>query len=180
MGGIIYKKAITNNELHQILELQHRNIPTSISKEEKQNEGFVTVHHDFETLKTMNDACAHSIAIHNNEVIGYALSMVKDFKDAIAVLKPMFQEIEISIKPMVRYIVMGQVCVDKPYRKQGIFRGLYEFMRLNLKPDFDFVITEVDAKNTRSLNAHYAIGFKVLKTYISNNQKWVLLSWSWR
>jgi len=35
MDGIIYKKTIINNELHQVLELQKRNIPTSITKEIK-------------------------------------------------------------------------------------------------------------------------------------------------
>lgn len=178
--GIIYKKAVSDEELYQILELQRRNIPISISEEEKQKEGFVTVSHDFETLKSMNNVCAHSLAIYNNRVVGYALSMVKEFKDTIAVLKPMFQEIETTIEPTVSYITMGQICVDKPYRKQGVFRGLYAYMQLNYNDNFELLITEVDAKNTRSLNAHYAIGFKLLKTYISNNQEWVLLSWSWR
>lgn len=177
---IIYRRAVSDEELCQILELQRKNIPISISETEKQNEGFVTVHHDFETLKMMNDVCAHTIAMHNNKVVGYALSMAKEFKDTIAILKPMFQEIGISIKPMVSYIVMGQICIDKPYRKQGMFRGLYNFMKSNLKTSFELVITEVDVKNTRSLNAHYALGFKLLKKYAFNNQEWILLSWSWR
>ena len=179
MDNIIYKKAITNDELYQILELQERNIPTSISKEEKQNEGFVTVHHDFETLKSMNDVCAHSLAIHNNRVIGYALSMVKEFKEEIAILKPMFKEIENSVDTNLSYIIMGQICVDKAFRKQGVFRGLYNAMKEHVKHVFDVIITEVDKKNTRSLNAHQAIGFEILKTYKSNNQEWILLSWSW-
>ena len=175
---IIYKRSIIDEELYQILELQRRNISISISEEEKQKEGFVTVQHDFETLKSMNDVCAHSLAMYNNRVVGYALSMVKEFKEEIAILKPMFKEIENSVNSNLSYITMGQICIDKAYRKQGIFRGLYNAMKEHVKHEFDVIITEVDRNNTRSLNAHQAIGFELLKTYKSNNQEWVLLSWS--
>lgn len=176
---IIYSRAITDDELYQILELQRLNISTSISEEEKQTEGFVTVHHSFELLNAMNDACAHIIAKRDNKVIGYALAMATAFKNTIKVLEPMFHEIDNAYKS-TNYIVMGQICVDKAYRKQGVFRGLYEFMRLELNNVFDDLITEVDSKNIRSLNAHKAIGFKLLKSYASNNQNWELIIWNWK
>tara|TARA_R110000868_G_scaffold28686_8_gene107330 strand:- start:11737 stop:12276 length:540 start_codon:yes stop_codon:yes gene_type:complete len=174
MGKIIYKRATSNEELHQILALQSINLPSLISEEIKLSEGFVTVQHTFELLKTMNDACAHTIAKSDGKVIGYALSMVKDFKNDIDVLKPMFQHIEDHL-PKVNYIVMGQVCVDSAHRGKGIFRGLYNAMKENLKDEYDTIVTEVDKKNTRSLNAHYASGFKELFTYHSNHQDWVLI-----
>lgn len=177
---ISYKRAITDEELHEILELQRKNISSLISEEEKQKEGFVTVQHDFDTLKSMNEVCAHSLAIYNSSVIGYALSMVKAFKYDIAILIPMFKEIENCVDSNLSYITMGQICIDKAFRKQGVFRGLYNAMKEHVKHEFDVIITEVDKKNTRSLNAHYAIGFELLKTYKSNNQEWVLLSWAWR
>ncbi|WP_298555874.1 N-acetyltransferase [uncultured Algibacter sp.] len=177
---IIYKQVVSDEELYQILELQHKNIPASISKTEKQKEGFVTVQHDFETLKIMNNACAHSIAKHNNRVVGYALSMVKEFKDTIPVLQPMFEEIETIIEPITSYVTMGQICIEKSYRKQGVFRGLYSYMQLKLNTVFDAVVTEVDTKNIRSLNAHYAVGFKWLKSYSLNHQNWELIIWNWK
>ena len=70
---ISYKRAITDEELHQILELQRKNSSILISEEEKQNEGFVTVQHDFDTLKSMNEVCTHSLAIYNNSVIWVCL-----------------------------------------------------------------------------------------------------------
>lgn len=175
--SIIYKTAVTDQELYQILELQQKNIPTSISEEEKQKEGFVTVHHSFELLKTMNDKCAHTIAISNNNVVGYALSMVKDFKEDIDVLKPMFTKIEANIPNNLKYIVMGQICIDKAFRKKGIFRGMYSKMRDEMKQEYNAIITEVDRTNLRSLNAHYAIGFKVLYSYRSKRQDWKILKW---
>jgi len=180
MKTIIYKKAETTLELYQILELQQINILDSISKEESETEGFVTVKHDFEILNAMNNKCAHTIAKSNGNIIGYALSMVKEFKEEIAILKPMFKEIENSVDSNLSYITMGQICIDKTFRKQGVFRGLYSAMKEHVKHEFDVIITEVDKKNTRSLNAHQAIGFELLKTYKTNNQEWALLSWSCR
>ena len=174
---IIYKRSINDEELHQILELQLKNIPTSISEIEKQNEGFVSVKHSFELLKTMNTKCAHIIAKNENRVIGYALSMVKDFKDEIDILKPMFAIIENNIPSTLKYIVMGQVCVDKSFRKKGVFRSLYNKMQQELNIEYDAIITEVDKTNTRSLNAHYSIGFKELYSYHSKKQDWEILKW---
>jgi len=174
---IIYKRGQTEEELLQILALQQANIPSAISENERQQEGFVTVHHNFDVLKQMNDKCQHIIAKYKNKVIGYALCMIKDFKDDIEVLQPMFQQIDKLVSRDEVYIVMGQVCVDKSFRKQGVFRGLYEHMKSELCRDYNAIITEVDKKNTRSLNAHYAIGFKVLYSYRSNNQDWEILSW---
>lgn len=136
--------------------------------------------HDFEILKKMNDRCAHIIAKHQDNVVGYALCMLKEFKDDIEVLKPMFQQIDNCLKSNKTYLIMGQICIDKAYRKQGIFRELYNCMRQQLQSEFAMVITEVDLENTRSLNAHCAIGFKDLHFYNSNNQEWALIFWDWK
>ncbi|MEJ2113208.1 MAG: GNAT family N-acetyltransferase [Flavobacteriaceae bacterium] len=177
MSKIVYKRVNTDKELQQILEIQRVNYPTVVSREDRIKEGFVTVKHDFELLKSMNNMCAHIIAKHEDKVVGYALCMLKDFKNKIEVLKPMFQQIEICLKSNQTYIVMGQICIDKSYRKQGIFRRLYNYMKQQLIPEFDMIITEVDVANSRSLNAHYAIGFKLLHIYNSNNQEWALVCW---
>jgi ribosomal protein S18 acetylase RimI-like enzyme len=109
------------------------------------------------------------------KVVGYALCMHPLFSAAITVLTPMFDEIKtVSPKPS-NHIAMGQICIDKEYRKKGVFRNLYQNMSDFLKPEFDFIITEVDANNIRSLNAHYAIGFKHLKSYNSVGQDWELI-----
>ena len=173
---ITYHSATSDTELDQILALQKRNLPTAISSDEKTKEGFVTVSHTFEILKKMNNAQGHIIAKSQGKVVGYALCMHPKFADEIEVLKPMFDEIK-AVSPKVKnYIAMGQICIDKAFRRQGVFRKLYETMRLAVRPEFDSIITEVDAENKRSLQAHYAIGFKDLKTYRSGGQEWKLIS----
>ena len=174
-SNIRYCRSKTDKELHQILELQQKNLFDNIPDKDRKQEGFITVTHTFDILRKMNEVCPHIIAKVDDKVVGYALCMHPMFSAAIALLKPMFFEIEtVNPKPST-YIAMGQICIDKDYRKQGIFRNLYQTMSDCIKPEFDAIITEVDAKNIRSLNAHYAIGFKHLKSYNSVGQDWELI-----
>ncbi|MDC8002685.1 GNAT family N-acetyltransferase [Aureisphaera galaxeae] len=175
---ITYSRCKTFSELDQILILQKTNLPQALSEDEQQAEGFVTVHHDFDLLKAMNDACPHTIAKDGDKVVGYALSMHPKFGDEIEVLVPMFAEIEKAIADMEEYqnyVVMGQVCIDITYRKQGIFRKLYESMKEFLIPPYSCIITEVDHRNKRSLEAHRAIGFETLHTYHFGGRDWELI-----
>ena len=178
MSEIIYKRAESIEELQGILTLQEQNLRENTSEAEKIQEGFVTVQHGMDILKRMNDKSSHIIAKHNEKVIGYALVMLQDFKDDISVLRPMFSEINKTLKNK-SYVTMGQVCVDKNHRGQGVFRGMYQHMKACLQNEFDMLITEVDAKNIRSMNAHTAIGFKRLKTYHALGQNWELIYWDW-
>lgn len=175
---ISYEQANTDKDLRQILALQKRNLPSGISKEEAKSEGFVSVHHTLELLQQMNEICPHTIAKDGDTVVGYALSMHPSFGNSIEMLKAMFIEIDAIIKKkpsLKNYVVMGQVCIDVAYRRKGIFRGLYAAMKTFLHPTFSTIITEVDIKNNRSLQAHYAIGFKTLSKYSSGGQDWELI-----
>lgn len=171
---IEYKQADTDRELLQILDLQQRNLPKNLSKEEMSSQGFLTVEHDFALLKKMNEACPHTIAVFEKVVVGYALSMHPKFGEEIEILKSMFAKInEVYIRDS--YLVMGQVCISKDYRGNGLFRGLYQNMQRFTKPNFEAIITEVDVKNTRSMNAHKAIGFKELAQYTADDREWSLI-----
>ena len=172
---IHYKRSVLRSELEQILELQKQNIPEAISPEEKAKEGFVTVHHELDILTRMNDVCSHVIAVSDNRVVGYALCMHPQFEQEIAVLRPMFIEIKKHLSPDTSFLVMGQICIEKAFRKQGIFRGLYKHMQEVTRTHFDVIITEVDLKNLRSLHAHYAVGFEPLASYRSGGQDWELI-----
>ncbi|TDQ28828.1 GNAT family N-acetyltransferase [Tenacibaculum caenipelagi] len=172
---IEFTTATNPTELLQILELQQQNLPEKLSEIDKKEQGFVTVRHDFELLKKMNDVHPHIIAKNNSTVVGYALSMSKIFRNDIPILIPMFDEIDTTSKGAKPYILMGQICIDKHYRGKGVFRGLYTKMKEEFSGIYDSIITEFDEKNTRSVNAHKAIGFKTLKTYTSHNQDWEIV-----
>ncbi|MER3375564.1 MAG: GNAT family N-acetyltransferase [Allomuricauda sp.] len=173
---IYYKQASSEQELEQILLLQQENLVNSLSCEDREKEGFLTVEHSMEILKAMNERCGHIIAVENGDVIGYALCMHPAFSDSIEVLQPMFIEINKVVEGKANYMVMGQICVAKNYRGKGIFRNLYLTMKNRLPEGFDTIITEVDGKNKRSLAAHAAVGFKTLKVYTDGGREWHLIS----
>ena len=175
MSKIRYVTASDDSELLQILKLQLANLPSSLSDNEKQSEGFVTVSHSLELLKAMNKKCPHILAKSDDLVVGYALCMHPDFRDKIDVLKPMFREIDKVLSPDEPYLIMGQICIAKSHRKRGIFRGLYKKMRESTQTEFSTIITEVDNRNQRSLLAHYAVGFRDLYQYHSDGTNWFLL-----
>lgn len=178
MTSIIYKRAGSDNELHQILALQKCNMREGLSKAEIATQGFITVNHNFEILKKMNDACPHIIAISNNQVVGYALVMLPSFRNEMEILTPMF-DIADSLFGDKHYIVMGQVCVAKDFRGKGVFRGMYQFYKTELQNDYACLFTEIASDNPRSLSAHKAIGFEILKTQVSNGVSWELVNWDW-
>lgn len=172
---VVYKQAESLKELEQILDLQQRNLPKNISVEESTKEGFVTVEHTMDVLQAMNEECGHIIAVDDDQLVGYALCMHPKFAEDIEVLRPMFHEIDKVLERKVNYMAMGQICIAKTHRGQGIFRKLYQTMKEKLPKSFDTIITEVDGKNKRSLAAHTAIGFQELKRYVALDKEWVII-----
>ena len=170
-----YGRASTEKELEQILALQQRNLLQNVSHENRNTEGFVSVQHDLAILGKMNEVCPHIIATFEKKVVGYALCMHPKFADEIELLRPMFLEIATAVPPTESFIAMGQICVDKEHRKKGIFRELYKTMKAYLQPEFDSIVTSVDVTNTRSLEAHYAVGFTDLKNFRAKNRDWKLI-----
>jgi hypothetical protein len=179
MPTLHYKRATTYAELEQIRALQIQNSISNITPEEKQQEGFVTVQHTVELLEQMNNACAHIIAKEGEDVVGFALVMLPEFRNEIEVLVSMFDRIDSLLPNPTSYVVMGQICVAKKYRKQGVFRGLYSFYKEQLQGQFDFLITDVAVINERSMQAHEAIGFKIIDTYEEDKVVWNIIAWDW-
>lgn len=180
MTSIIYKRASTLDELEQIRTLQLNNSSQNITTEEKLQEGFVTVQHTVALLEQMNNACAHIIAKEEEKVLGFALVMLSIFRNEIPVLIPMFERIDSLLPSDKSYVIMGQICVDKNFRRQGIFRGLYFFYRTQLEHKFDYLITEVAEINQRSMNAHASIGFKTIESYEEEGVIWNIMLWDWK
>ena len=171
---IEYKTTSNQKEVEEIIQLQQNNLFENVSEEERNQEGFVTVQHSFDQLQSWHETKPHTIAVSNGQVVGYAISMLRKYREEVPVLVPMFEKIDAKIEPHLKYIVMGQICIHKDFRGKGIFRGLYKKM-VAFCSDFDWIITEVDTNNQRSMNAHKAIGFEELISYESQNRTWSLI-----
>jgi len=79
-----------------------------------------------------------------------------------------------------RYYVMGQICVAKAYRGQGVFDRLYAAHREHLRHRFDACVTEISVRNPRSLRAHARVGFEELERYRDAADEWVVVIWDLR
>ena len=181
---IHYTTAKHDQDLRQILKLQQANREQDISQKEAIEQGFVTVSHEFDILEAMNKPYPHIIAKSQGTVIGYTLVMQRTFEKKIPVLVPMFEminaiEYQGELLKDVTYFVMGQVCIDKSCRGQGVFRGLYQKMKEEMSPHFKYIITEVAIRNTRSMRAHKKVGFKTIKEYQADGENWAIILWNW-
>lgn len=175
-----YFQVSTDEEIHQILLLQKANLAVNVSSETRQKEGYVSVEHDFEILQRMSNVCPLIIAKDGDKIIGYALSMDTQFQNEVEPLKPMFEQLGLHpvASKLRNFLIMGQVCIAKEYRGKGVFRGLYNFMKQQNIPPYTSIITEIDVLNKKSLDAHYAVGFKRLLQYESQNKMWVVVQFS--
>lgn len=173
------------DDLRQILALQRENLPVNISAVELEEQGFVTVQHNEPLLTDMNAAEPQVIAKDGDRVVGYALVMLREFSSRIPVLIPMFEMLEsLSYKGRKllesRYYVVGQVCVAKSHRGQGVFDGLYEQHRRQMSDRYDCVLTEIATRNRRSLRAHWRVGFETIHQYTGpDGEGWDIVFWGW-
>lgn len=183
--NITYHLASTTADLQGILDLQQKNLPTNISSQEAQEQGFVTVHHNLPLLQRMNTKAASIIAKNGEQIVGYNLAMTRDFAKDIPVLVPMFEimdNLDYQGQKMVEidYIVCGQVCVDKAYRGMGIFSGMYHFYQQQYADKYAVIATEIAMRNTRSIRAHEKVGFEIIHTYTADNgERWEIVRWKW-
>ncbi|MFT5893124.1 MAG: ribosomal protein S18 acetylase RimI-like enzyme [Dokdonia sp.] len=175
---ITYKRATSDKELHEILAIQKRSLKANTSLQDREEQGYITVPHTFEILEKMNDTCAHILAMDGDIVAGYALVMLRSFKYEMPILIPMFETADTLLKGK-NYVAMGQVCIDKPYRGQGVFKGMYTFYKEELSDSYDCLFTEVAIANTRSIEAHKRVGFKILETQMTDGTLWAMINWDW-
>lgn len=171
-------------QLQQILTLQDSNHLENLPVDKRNTNGFVTVKHDLELLKQMNESTPQIIAVDDDMVVGYALVMLKEFSKMIPVLTPMFnmfEELDYREKSLsaYRYYVMGQICIKESHRGQGIFEALYLKHKEVYANRFDLCLTEVSTSNIRSMKAHEKIGFKTIHTFKDNSDHWNILLWDW-
>ena len=172
-------------DLQQILDLQRLNLRGVNDETQERDQGFVTVTHNLEILQQMHRIEPSIIAKDNDILAGYALVMPKACSAIVPELLTLFENLQTlsyQDKPLgeYRYYVMGQICVAAAYRGRGVFDLMYQQHRNLLQHKYDFVITEVATRNTRSMRAHERVGFKLLHTHRDELDEWAVIIWDWR
>jgi GNAT superfamily N-acetyltransferase len=179
---IVFEVASTEQHFEQILQLQKQNLRNALSEEHQAKQGFVFAEHTLPLLKMMAAHLPQVIAVKNGKLIGYNLAMPVSMKNEMPSLVPMFTEFErIKYKGKrltgYRFIVGGQVCVDKDFRGQGLLSRLYHETRNRLSSDYQLCVTEVSARNITALQAHQKMGFEVVSTYHDGQELWKVVVW---
>lgn len=182
---IEYIRAASVRDLEGILVLQKQNLPSALTTEEIQSQGFLTVIHSLEELKKLNEIEPHIIAKENGVVVAYLLAMTARSENDLPVLQPMFQmfrRVSFAGQPIAsyNYLVVGQVCVAKSHRGQGVLDGCYSFYRETFKQQYHFAITEIANSNLRSQRAHKRIGFDEIHRFVApDGVAWSIVVWDW-
>lgn len=174
----------TTQELQQILRLQEENLVQHIDETEMKSEGFVTLHHDLNILEQMHKLAPSVIIKNDDQVVAYALTMLQECRELMPDLEPMFSlldKLSWKDKPLndYSYYVMGQICIAKQYRGQGLFDELYSHHKKIYQPQFGLFITEISTRNHRSIRAHERVGFKTIHTHQDELDEWLVVGWDW-
>ena len=183
---IFFSSVKSPKEVLQILELQAKNHVTQVSPAIAQSQGFVTVKHDPEVLQRMNEAAPGIIAKDGDVLAGYALVMPRSFARDIPILQPMFELLDTlqwkgrKLRDDPGWFVMGQICVAETYRGMGVFDGMYQKMKEIYRSEYDFTITEIAERNTRSIRAHERVGFETMHTFSDEiaREDWRVVVWA--
>ena len=174
--------ASTDQHLEEILALQRRYHARAVSAEVQSREGFVFAEHTLPLLRRMAAESPQAIAVSEGHVVGYCLSLPLSLQTEVPSLAPMFEQLRQCVyrgKPLsaYRFVVGGQVCVDREHRGKGLLARLYEQLRVSSGPDFDLCVTEIATRNRVSVRAHERMGFEIISTYSDPREEWVIVAW---
>ena len=172
-------------ELEGIKALQTENLRTNISEAEALSQGFLTASYTMEYLRAMNAITPTVIAKDGDIIAGYAMVTTKEVRDGHPLMADLIDTIDrtkYNDKLLIEshYVVVGQLCVAKPYRGMGLVQKLYGHFRDCYTDQFEYLITDVAQANTRSLKAHLKTGFQVIDTLTYGGIGWDIVLWDWR
>jgi hypothetical protein len=174
--------ASTDQHLEEILALQRRYHARALPAEVQSVEGFVYAEHTLPLLRRMAAESPQAIALSAGRVVGYCLSLPLSLQAEVPSLAPMFEQFGRCVyrgKPLsaYRFVVGGQVCVDREHRGQGLLARLYEQLRVSVGQGCDLCVTEIATRNQVSVRAHERMGFEVISTYSAAGEEWVIVAW---
>jgi len=173
-------------ELKQIIELQRANLRETIGEQTAADQGFVTAVHDPKVLAAMNAAAASVIAKDGTRVVGYALTMLREFAAEVPALTELFEHQDNATYNGLRvgdtnYLAMGQICVAEEARGTRLADRMYRYMRGCYSLHYPYLVTAINVQNTRSRRVHERVGFKeILECRTETTGKdWVIVIWDW-
>lgn len=172
---IEFSLSATPDDFERIIALQRLNHADTVGT--GADDGFVSLAHTPATLAQVMGPYRHVLAKSGDTLAGYALVMLRQQSALFPLLDSMFSVADQCVGDQP-YFVMGQVCVAQAFRGQGVFDGLYDTLRTQMRPHFPLVVTEVSRLNQRSMRAHARVGFRPIGDDPAS--PWQVIAWDWR
>ncbi len=178
------KLAQEASELEGILALQRRNLKRFLSETEAEEQGFLIAEYNLAYLRQMHEQCPSVVAVDEGRVVAYALVVTQAVRAGLPFIAALFDEIDrITYQGTslagTDYLVVGQLCVDKDYRGQGLVDRLYACFRASLEACHQYGVTDIARANRRSLKAHLKVGFQVVHAIEYEGLTWDVVLWDW-
>lgn len=175
----------TDDELIEVNALNQQNLKSNLSKQEQEEQGFVTWLYSVSLLKQVHTIAPSIIVKDNDKVAGYALVTPVEsgnFHDDLQTMIDNLGTINYKDKALssYSYYIMGQVCINKKYRGKGIFNMLFQKHKELYSDKYELLVTEISTRNYRSQKAHEKVGFKTIHTYSDILDEWNVVVWDWR
>ena len=181
---VCIKLAQEASELEGILALQRRNLKRCLSDAEADEQGFLIAEYDLAYLRQMQEQHPSVVAVDEGRVVAYALVVTQEVRAGLPFIAALFDEIDrITYQGAslagTNYVVVGQLCVDKDYRGQGLVDRLYACFRASLEGRHPCGVTDIARDNRRSLKAHLRVGFQVIRAIEYEGLTWDVVLWDW-
>ena len=177
--------ATTDREIQEIRDLQEVNLKGNVTAENCLSDGFLTAKYELDFLNAMNELTPAIIAKQNGVLVGYALATDR----SLLAQHPLLKDLGTQINKIpfggkfvgdFDYLVVGQLCVAKEVRGQGLAQQLYWQFKNVYENRYPFAVTDVDRANTASLRTHLKVGFEVVSTLRYGNRDWDVVIWDWK
>lgn len=159
MGNVEFRRA-RQRDFTAILKIQSANYVGNLSAEELR-EGFLSAEFTPEQVAEMAGDLGIIVASDSGSILGYLCGLRCDFNHGSVVIAKMlevFTGVHFRGKPLAFYktFIYGPVCIDRPHRRRGLLRGLYEALKNEIAGQFDVGVAFVARDNSHSLQAHVA------------------------
>jgi ribosomal protein S18 acetylase RimI-like enzyme len=177
-------KVESNNDLLQIRQLNQNNLKKNLTEEDKLEHGFLTLDYNLDLLKSVNKIEKSIVARDNELVIGYAIVINKSVYGLHNLFDDLIDRLNLltfNSKKLknIEYALVGQLCVQKEYRGMGVVKKIYDFYKKEYSKKYQYLVTDVDEKNKRSLSAHLKIGFQIIDSFYWGESDWNIILWDW-
>ena len=157
VSKVHYRRA-SGDDYRDILLLNEANFRGNLSDADR-GDGFLSAIFTAKQIAAMAEELGIMVATVEDKVAGFLCAFRNDFDHGSPVVATMiasYERMQFEGKPLSAYrsYAYGPVCIDKPYRRKGLFRGLYEAQRRDLTGLFEIGVALVSRDNLHSLHAH--------------------------